>query len=124
MTRPLVYVAGPYKGNAIGEEMPHTHRACKAGYFLKANGFMPLIPHLLFPLRLIRPSFTEDDIMEMCLDYLYRCDAVLRIEGVSNGAELECEYARLHGIPVFECHESEFCDRWAKWAKRERGDAS
>jgi hypothetical protein len=41
-------------------------------------------------------------MMPLCLRLVERCDAVLRIGGASEGAEIEVEQFRARGLPVFE----------------------
>jgi hypothetical protein len=39
---------------------------------------------------------------EWDLHALLKCDALLRMPGISVGADREVEFARAHGIPVFD----------------------
>jgi len=92
-----VYVAGPY---TKGDVAINVHNAFKIANDLADMGCAPFIPHythfwhLLFP----RPY---DFWLKLDEQFLYCCDAVLRLPGESNGADKETKIAEDKGIPVF-----------------------
>lgn len=97
MRKPLVYLAAPYR---LPDPVQNTHRAITVADELIFDGFIPYIPHLTLLWHLVTPRNAE-----FWYDYDYhilkRCDAVLRIEGESVGADKEVELAKECGIPVF-----------------------
>lgn len=44
--------------------------------------------------------------MQLGLDFIPACEAVLRVPGESAGADRECAFAEANGIPVFHSIES------------------
>jgi hypothetical protein len=63
-------------------------------------GFLPFVPlhshfwHFLSP-------HPYEFWTTMDLEWVLRCDCILRMEGESSGADNEIKYAEEHGIPVF-----------------------
>ena len=95
--RKRIYVAGPItKGN-----YPQNIRnAIDAGTKLLSLGYSPFIPHLNFILEMIHPISVEQ-LLEWDKDWLAVCDAVLRLPGESQGADIEEMFAIEQDIPVF-----------------------
>jgi nucleoside 2-deoxyribosyltransferase len=93
----LIYIAGPY---AHPDPVQNTNRACKVADELILDGFIPYIPHLALLWHLITPH-NEQFWYDYNYHMLKRCDAVLRIDGDSVGADKEIELAKEYGIPVF-----------------------
>lgn len=92
-----VYVAGPY---SVGDVDRNVNEAIQAGDQLLSVGFVPFVPHLThFWHALHRHTYT--DWCDYDLQWLRRCDALLRLEGKSRGAAREVRMARSIGIPVF-----------------------
>jgi hypothetical protein len=93
---PLVYVAGPHEKPDM---CVNTHNA-----LLAANRIYdlctPVVPHLSHFWHTMSPK-PWDVWMRFDLDYLRRCDALLRLPGASRGAEIEESAANMWGIPVF-----------------------
>ena len=58
------------------------------------------MPHLSVLWQMIAPK-THEQWLELDLELVRRCDALLRIAGESKGADQEVEFARANGIPVF-----------------------
>lgn len=94
--RPVVYIAGPLSG----EMLPNTLRAVEVADRLLGHGIAPLVPHLSLFWHYHRPHEYE---AWMALDFalLAKCDALLRMDGASPGADREVEEAEKLGIPVF-----------------------
>lgn len=97
MSKPLVYVAGPYSSDP-----PHnTRRAIAVGTRLIQEGVVaPIIPHLTMLWDMLTPM-PYDEWLAYDRDVLVRCDAVLRLPGESSGADTEVALADELGIPVF-----------------------
>ena len=48
--------------------------------------------------------------MKLDFEWIKSCDALLRIEGISSGADREVEFAKNNNIPVFFAKENEVDD--------------
>lgn len=106
---PLVYVAGPY---STGDPVENTRRAIRfADYLLDAGRCAPVVPHLTMFWHLVTPR-PVDAWYAYDLAVLARCDALYRLAGQSTGADLEVEFARANGIPVFA--EITELERWLR----------
>lgn len=92
-----IYVAGPYTS---GDQLANTRAAIAAGDELLGYGFAPYIPHLTHYWDELHPHEWEE-WLALDKEWLLLCDAVVRLFGESRGAELECEWAREAGIPVY-----------------------
>lgn len=96
--RPLVYIAAPY---SKPDPVANTHKAIRTANELVDAGLVtPHVPHLTHVWHLVTPR-PIDFWYEYDLALLRRCDAVLRIDGESTGADGEVAYAEKVGIPVF-----------------------
>lgn len=103
--RPKIYISGPLTSSGDREENILTanewHRQ------LIADGFAPLNP-------MLSGWVDEDDEiphhvwMEVDLPWVECADAVLRLPGVSHGADIECDFANDIGIPVYEVEEGDY----------------
>lgn len=94
--KPLVYLAGPITSDPLG----HTRTAINVADELINSGFAPIVPHLSVLWQMISPK-THSEWLELDVEILRRCDALLRIAGESKGADIEVEFARTQRIPVF-----------------------
>lgn len=63
-------------------------------------GFRPYIPHLTVYADTIKPR-PEPDWVQLDLDWLLKCDALLRLPGFSIHGDKEVEFALNHFIPVY-----------------------
>lgn len=95
MTR--IYVAGPYTS---GDVAVNVATAINYADLLLRRGFNPFVPHLSHFWH-YRHAHPYEVWMEWCLEWVRQCDAVLRIPGLSNGADREVAYADKLQIPVF-----------------------
>lgn len=102
--RTRVYIAGPMtNGTKDNFNMPKIHEAIEAYFILIEQGFVPHCPHLTVFCELMHPHRIQYEAwLELDKNYIEDCDVVLRIPGLSSGADKECAYARLAGIPVIE----------------------
>lgn len=97
---PIVYVAGPYTNP---DPVENTHNAIKAADDLYVRGVcVPIIPHLSLLWHMVRPHTDVNFWYDYDILIMLRCDAVLRLPGVSSGADREVEIAVAHNIPVFD----------------------
>lgn len=95
--KPLIYIAAPYRSDPIG----NTRRAVNEGMALWHTGLVAvLIPHLTIVADIIAPM-SANDWYGYDFDLVPHCSAVFRLSGDSEGADRECELARIHKIPVF-----------------------
>lgn len=96
VTRPVLYVAGPYTS---GDPAENVHRAVKLATYLMDSGLAwPLVPHLSHLWHLISPRPYSDWIaLDQAL--LERCDGLIRLPGVSTGADGETDWCDDHDVP-------------------------
>lgn len=103
-----VYVAGPYTSGDTSANVRHA--VLTADKLVKAK-LIPFVPHLYHLWDMVSPHDYEH-WMKLDLAWLLKCDALLRIGGVSPGAQREVAYAKEEGIPVF--HDVGDVIRWAR----------
>jgi Domain of unknown function (DUF4406) len=94
---PIVYIAGPYSG---GDTAMNVHDAIHAANTLADAGFAPFLPHLTHFWHLVTP---RPYAFWLALDnrFLPCCDVILRLPGVSPGADKEVTLAVSLDIPVY-----------------------
>ena len=80
-----IYVAGPY---TKGDPVLNVRKAIEAGEQLIALGFVPFIPHLSHLWHLVSPHDIEY-WYSYDIEWLIKCDALLRLAGDSRGADAE-----------------------------------
>ena len=105
MKRPLrVYIAGPMTGGTAGNfNMEKIHEAIEAHFTLIELGFVPHCPQLTVFCELMQPNrISYEQWLDLDINYINDCDIVLRIPGLSPGAERECKYARSRGKTVVD----------------------
>lgn len=109
--KPLVYLAAPYSSDPVR----NTRQAIESGMDLWQSGLVAVvISHLSLLSDLVRPM-SSADWYRFDLDLVEHCDAVLRLDGDSTGADVEVDCARRRGIPVFTERTELFA--WAgRWA--------
>lgn len=95
MTPVRVYVAGPYSADPDG----CTRAAITVGDQLADAGYAPYVPHLSHFWDAQHPRGYEQ-WMALHLPWVEAADVVLRIPGVSAGADREVTHARRCGVPV------------------------
>lgn len=93
----IVYISAPY---TLGDVSVNVKTACLAGDRILELGHIPFIPHLFNLWDSISPK-SYDDWMKICKAYVIRCDCLLRLEGISKGADIEVNLAKQYNIPVF-----------------------
>lgn len=95
-----VYAAGPYTGKTPEEIEANVKRALDVGDALEDAGLCAFIPHLSHWRHAHKPRDYEH-WMAVDFEWVKRCDALLRMEGASSGADREVVFANENGIPVF-----------------------
>lgn len=104
-----VYIAGPY---TKGDMAMNVRAAIDAGNLLLNAGYAPYIPHLTHFVHMIHPHKYEE-WLALDNEFLPVCNALLRLEGESSGADLEVALAQRIGVPVFFSMEKLF-DHFSK----------
>lgn len=90
ISRPLLYVAGPY---TRADPVENTHRAIKvATVIYERTHWVPVVPHLTLLWHLVDPHPVEH-WYAYDIHLLARCDAVVRLPGLSTGADRELDAA-------------------------------
>ncbi len=92
----IIYIAAPYSNGNI--EL-NVKKALAYADVIINSGHTPLCPHLFHYLNKLYPQ-TEEKWKELDLNLLKKCDALIRLEGESKGADDEMEFARKNHIPV------------------------
>ena len=107
----LILIAGPYRSGtnddpALMQENLQRLEAVTLPLFRK--GHIPMIGEwVALPLIQLAGSIKPGDEAWEDIQYpvahrlLYKCDAVLRIEGISKGADEDVRIAKEHGLPVY-----------------------
>jgi hypothetical protein len=94
-----VYVSGAYS-LPDGEQLRNTEKAICVGQQLLELGFAPFVPHTTHWWHSYYPNH-YDTWLELDLEWVEASEALLRLPGISKGADMEVARARLRGIPVF-----------------------
>jgi len=91
-----VYIAGPYTHGDWGTNQKNVIVAAQV---VKDHGHIPFIPHTMTGLWSI---MYDNDWLEFDLAWLEVCDAMVKLEGKSTGADLEEDFADLNDIEVYK----------------------
>ena len=97
-------VAGPYSSGGASEEQRVKNLQALNDVALRVfeKGHVPVIDvNLALPIIATAEDRYEEIMMPLCLALADRCDACIRIEGVSRGADQEVERFRAAGKPVY-----------------------
>jgi len=92
-----VYIASAY---TKGDTAVNVRKSYGAADQLANLGYLPYPPlhthfwHFLFP-------HPYEFWTRMDMEWILKCDCVLRLPGESSGADAEVEFAKAHGIPVY-----------------------
>jgi hypothetical protein len=68
---------------------------------LMEYGYSPYVPHLNFYQHVAFPRDYED-WMDLDFSWLSQCQAIIRIPGISPGADREMDYAKKLGLEVLD----------------------
>ena len=96
-TTPTIYIAGPY---TLPDPCENVHKAVKAADALLRMGYAPYVPHLTHFWHTMYPHPYET-WMGLDLPFVAKCDYLVRLPGVSAGADREVSLALNLGKPVF-----------------------
>lgn len=92
-----IYIAGPY---TLGDVAQNVANAMWAADRIISLGHCPFIPHL-FHFQHMAHQQSYEKWLALDLEYLRICDAILRLQGNSYGADIEINTAKDQGIPIF-----------------------
>lgn len=92
-----IYIASPY---TKGDVAVNVRKQMDAVDILIDNGFLPFSPLYYHFQHLVHPR-SYDEWLLLDIGWLLQCDAVLRLDGESIGADKEVEVAKENGIPVY-----------------------
>ena len=92
-----VYIASPY---TIGNKERNVLRQIDVADKLMDLGFAPFWP-LRSHYHHIEHARPYEDWMQLDFTWVLSCNAVLRLDGESEGADHEVEIAIYYGLPVF-----------------------
>lgn len=95
--RPTIYIAGPYSS---GQEAG-LRQAIEAFNKLADAGWSPFCPHLSF-LPALHKERSWEEWMELCWPWVLRAEALVRLPGESEGADMEVSWARDVGKTIFD----------------------
>jgi len=121
--KPLwIMIAGPYGSGAdtADERDANLERLNRTGLALLEQGHVPVIGvnNALPLMALAGEASFERIMMPLSKALAERCDACLRIEGASKGADEEVELFRKAGKPVFSRLEEIFDRPWMRPSSR------
>ena len=86
----IIFISAPY---TVGDVAINIRKTCLVGDEILKKGHIPLIPHLSHLWHLISPK-PYDTWLDIDLELLSMCDALLRLPGESKGADIEVEEAK------------------------------
>ena len=93
----LIYLASPY---SVGDQILNVRRSLEIADRLLNMGYTPYCPLLNHFWHFFSPKSIET-WHEIDKVILKKCDAVLRLDGISKGADAEVLLAETLGIPVY-----------------------
>lgn len=97
--RPLAYLAGPY---STPDPVCNTNATIKMAEWLMRDWPITVhVPHLTLAWQLVSPH-SDEWWYAYDLAVLERCDALIRLPGMSAGAAREVAHAKSLDIPVFD----------------------
>ena len=92
-----VYIASPY---THGDVATNVRDSLAVADYLALRGYLPFAPLLSHFWHLIFPH-TYEFWTKLDLEWVLKCDCLLRLPGKSAGADAEVAYAEAHAIPVY-----------------------
>jgi hypothetical protein len=92
-----VYIASPYTKSDVSANV---RKSINIADQLVSLGYVPFVPLLSHFWDLISPK-PYDIWLYMDLEWIDRCDCLLRLPGESTGADIEVDHAAKCNIPVY-----------------------
>ncbi len=105
-----IYIAGPIGVDDEGRPA-RVQAAYEVADRLRRAGLSPFVPHAYDDYGR-RHEHSYECWMEFDAVWLRQCEALIRIPGISPGADREVDMARRLGMPVFDCEANAI--RWAR----------
>lgn len=96
-----IFISSPYSADSQMLRTANVIRSMDAAEVLFRNGFEPMCPLLWHYYDELKPGRTWQQWINTCLTWLPSCDALVRLSGPSQGADIEVAEAMKLGIPVF-----------------------
>ena len=98
-----IMVSGPYRAPNADVQAENLRALNRAAVAIFRKGHLPVIGvNLALPMIDAAGADSYGGIMmPLCVRLIERCDAVLRIEGISEGADEEVAEFRARGLTVF-----------------------
>ena len=93
----VIYISAPY---SLGDTAENIRNACLAANEILRKGHIPFIPQLSHLWHLITPK-SKQEWLEIDLALIPRMDGLLRLPGISQGADNEVKLAKELGIKVY-----------------------
>jgi len=93
-----IYIAGPY---TKGDVAVNVNKAIQAADKLIAKGHLPYVPHLTHFWHIVSPKPYDFWIFLDSTIVRHWAEAILRLEGVSSGADNEMDIARSIGLTTY-----------------------
>lgn len=102
MDKLVIYISGPYTGKTPEETIANVVEAEAMGVEVMKLGCVPLVPHTMTR-EWDRFGFSWEQFIEVDLELLSRCDAILMLPRWrdSKGAVIEHDSAKAEAIPIF-----------------------
>src|SRR6185437_12048542 len=92
-----IFIACPW---TLGDREANMRHCIEAADFVTDAGFIPFVP-LLYHFWHQQSEHPEEFWCHLNLEWLKRCDALLRLKGKSVGADEEVRAAMSVGLPIF-----------------------
>lgn len=97
MSKKIIYISSPY---TIGDQVANVRRQILVADKLLGMGYIPFCPCLSHFWHFVSPKPWET-WLEIDIAIIPKCDALLRLDGESKGADKEVALAKELGIPIF-----------------------
>ena len=111
-----VYIASPYTKGDVAMNVRNSFLVADE---LVSLGFLPYAPLWTHFWHFLSPH-THDFWTKLDLEWVLKCDCVLRLPGESSGADAEVRFAIKNGMPVFYSIEELRNYQWAYESALER----
>ncbi len=102
-----VYVAGPL---TCGHLINNVSDALRVATLLRRKGYAVYVPHANVMWEVAQPELDTEVWLQHDFLWVRRCDCLLRLPGLSTGADREIVVAHEVGIPVYYTLESLYVD--------------
>ena len=97
----VIYVAGAYRGGSYNATFENIMAARRVAQQLWYKGWAVICPHTNSIFMDEKDGGSPEIFLPGDLEIISRCDALLRLDGASNGADKEVKRARELNIPVY-----------------------